>query len=389
MPSLLVIAAPQSFRTRVGAKFDVSTSTLRIGASRDARIIVAASGSDLELSAAGDGLSLQVKGRPVTASIGGVVIGDDARLALRHGDVLFVEPGWAFTLAPVTSASAFSPDAEAGLARAPDDEHGWSVYIDWLLERGCVLGNWLRNQTPGDARLLGRLADPVRTDALRVTWSPRGVIDTVRITREGLTRLGAWWLLRALAEEPAFRFVRALQVEAFLGHVTPVSDDAQTAELVDAVAALPCVGFLREFGVGYLQAPVALPKTNDALARLAAKTPLCLTTPLPTGPHASLELLSLPPGVVLAGLSVGDMRGLSMGRTEVGALPTAHLRLVGSSVPLRACVVVNAGGTFSVGEAQHDSILVNGRAVTSQVLLPGDVLEPLRGLQFRFRAGQG
>lgn len=152
---------------------------------------------------------------------------------LRHGDTL--ELPWGLCLAVWFHEPSLDRHAaiEADVLAHPDDENRWRVWADWLMERGLPLGARLLGTTrevDGDARVLATMAGFFRGRWLEVEWRFGFPWRTVARAARGARPVGVLppggippgvtpgLLLTRLWEEPAFRFLRHLEVDVFSFH---------------------------------------------------------------------------------------------------------------------------------------------------------------------------
>ncbi len=378
---LFLVAAPDEFATRIGAKFRLDPgSSLLVGGSSKARIPVGAGGGgdvDIHFDAA-QGLSVGRTPSAPSALLSGALLPAHV-VPWPAGATLVVDGAWALAAQP--PAPEVDRALELRLAGALDDPQVWGVYRDGLLERGSWVGRYLA-EPPDDAerrsRALGAFAAPVALGRASVGWGPHGLVASVRLFRSGLVeRPGLHWLLRVLTREPALRCVSSLTVEAFVGqHRDAPGVDAAAAELLDALTALPCAPFLRDVRVG--SADLGSAQLTAAAERRLRAVATHLATPegalLLLRPAAFVELVSQSQGRSVVGLLPGERRRVATGRTVIGTDGSGpHLRVVGPQSGRVLATLVDAGGQWTVAT----------EGAPARLVLSGDEFE-VEGLTFRF-----
>jgi hypothetical protein len=389
--TLTVAGAPVPFEKRVGARFSLRTGQpLTIGPSRDARLATGPGpGPNAQISLNGGFATVQPGGRDLYMSLNGVRLVGPERL--DDGDTVYVEPGWALR---VNSVGPQGPLDALESQLSLDDDQGWPVYLDRLLEQGLHLGQWLLAPTPGTRqRAMGLLAELHARGTLMVTWHARGLLSSVRVLPEAWHRPpGLAWSWAAIKAEPTARFLQ--EAAAPIARGQPSAElDQELAQTLAVIAELPAVSLLRRLRLGSLQRSGPLPNAEEAFERLRGKAPQ-LAMPwsevVPVGPGGRLVLESCPDGLTVAHCDVNAERPLLGGRSLIGSHPKASVRVLGAGVAELLCTVTESAGQWVVAagadalSSTYAPIRVNDVATTNWHLLPGDVVEPLPGLRLRF-----
>lgn len=402
--TVIVVAAPNDLRTRVGASFSIEQGQpLLVGPSRGARVRVSGrAGNDLAIEVSDDGVRIKGTGRTISASLNGDLLPQDPNAPFTPGDSLYLEPGWVLALGPLPNAHALDGPLAQRLHQEPNDEAAWAIYTDMLLEAGHPLGQWLRGHRHATAELrqqqLGSLAEVIARDHVRLWWSERGLVQRVRLTRAGLTaEPGSWWLYQALKREPLCRFVQHLNIEYFAAQPAPATQvfaqnlDLMVEDALCSVQELPCLSGLRTLCFGYQPQPLSLPRTEAKFQELKGQAPNLVTSYeglIHVGTHGKLKLLATPADVSVAKLGLNETRPLGLGRNELGAGANATIRLMGPQLAPVVAVISNTGGQWAVGEPEgangHHRVRVNGIPMARALLFPRDVIEPVPGLLLEF-----
>lgn len=403
-----VIAVPPSGSpARLGERLQLREGlALRIGPSRDARIRLHGLGNDLELEHTGERLAAArtvLRARPPTirASLNGRELPAGVDVPLVHGDVLYVHPGLVLAVRERPPAEA----RDAGLEHrihAMADEGAWGVYRDFLEEHGDELSEWMRRFPETNEverrRQLGALAESVRGSMLEVRWLPEGFLFSATLARQAVVGTpGLTWHLRQLAHLPVARFLRSLSVAVFAGaapsRVDELDDPDQLAELVlDEVRAGEYAPGLQHVSLGFVSLQREWPRATAAWARLQAVAPRLVepfSDVIRMGGRAMLHLAARPPGVDVVSSDIV----LNPGRTDVGSSPSCLVRLVGNVAAIACTLHRMTDGQWVVRDetadpfsrhAERHTLRVNGVPTTRATLQPGDLVEPVPGLQFRF-----
>jgi hypothetical protein len=402
-----VVAVPKREPpTRAGARFALKPGEpLRVGPSHQARLRLPSMQGGLAFELTAGGVELQVGYGTARVSLGGRALTPESHWPLAPYDCVYLGEGLVLRFDEGARRSARHAALEETLARTPDDEATWRVYMDFLEEQGDVLADWLRHPTTevGERhRRLGALAESVRTGALTVEYAPSGLSARASLTRQGVEGTpGLFWHLEQLAREPLFRFVQRLDVDYFVSHApaeVDVAFDSPRARLegvLDALAQAPFAPSLRTLNLG-LSASMSLPPESPALARLLARAPRLeggAAGLVRVGARAQLELLRAPEGVVVMGSKPGERLRLPPSPVVMGAEARCAVRVVGPQVADRLCVLSRtAEGQWVAHLPERDpfrdeamsTLKVNERPTVRAVLHAADVLEPFPGLVFRF-----
>jgi uncharacterized protein (TIGR02996 family) len=400
---LQVTAIPEEDApARLGERFTPRPETpLRIGPGRGARIRLKGAGPDLEVAAVGAGLVLRAPPSAPRASLAGIELSGGSEHALRDGDTLYVHPGLALEVRAGPPVHAREPSLEARL-RAGDDDAVWTVYADFLEERGDRLAEWIRRgstASPADhLRQLGALADAARVDVVEVIFTARGFVGEVHLTRQAVVGApGFGWYLDQLSGLPLARFLRALTIPLFAGAAParvdePQDPDVLAAAVVDRVARTEFAPSLRRLSLGFVKDARPWPLTLAAFDRLRDLAPHLesdFSQVIRVGGLAQLVLVAHPPHVTLVSADVT----LNPGRSDVGVAPTCLVRLVGDAPPVACSLHRMTDGQWVVFDERADpfsrnrdalTLRVNGAAVSRAPLSPGDLVEPVPGLVLRF-----
>ena len=254
---------------------------------------------------------------------------------------------------------------ERALAEQPDDTERWSVYADWLQERGAPLGLRLSSPDSGeDARWLGPLAGQVARGELELGWAHGLPAHAVLRNVSGLhAELGWADRLALLVRTPGFRFLRSLELDVGSFQRESLRDEWAARALEVLGTSLPMLERL-EIGPGSPPAEVAASR-----AGLAARPGLKTTA-------ASLFRAWQP-----ATLTRGDR---------------VHALTPGAPVRLRVVLPASSASTLSFAFAEdrwrvevegQGGLTVNGGPARSAALLrPGDRLSVAGGEVMLFSA---
>lgn len=395
-----VVSIPPGAAMRVGARFTLRDVPLRIGPSRDARLSIGRDAKDLQALLTGEGATLRVEPPALRASLNGQDLPSSGEVTLSPGDWLYVHPGLVLVVRAAPMVAVRDAGLEQSLHAAPDAAT-WSVYRDRLEEGGDPLAGWLAlpSHTPAQLRrALGPLADLARAGHLAVGFSANGFLESMTLSRPAvLGSPGLTWVLEQLDRVPVARFLREVNLAAFVGAPVGVGEvldaDAFGAATLDVLARCDCAPGLRRVALGFTSLTHEWPATHAAWARLAERAPALGSTPLSSvirmGVRAVLRVEARPPGIDLVSSEVV----LNPARSDVGAAPGALVRLLGEG-PAHACTIHRVSdGTWVVFDESADpfrahagrhALRVNGSPVVTAALSPGDVIEPVEGLLLRF-----
>lgn len=300
---------------------------------------------------------------------------------LRHGDVLELPFGFVLRVLLQDSGSDTNVEMERELLEFPDDEARWSVWADWLLERGVPLGRRLstaERDPDDDARALGTMATFFREGWLEPEWR-HGFPVSVVVRDPGnsylMGGLQAGLLLELLFREPAFRFVRRVEVDlvSFVRTALWAQLRTEVEVLGDVLAEAKLPRWLTAVRVGPM--PIAELKLVQAL-------PVRLE--FFVAPHASLEVLRATPS-----LKVHPAVGRSVGLTTeepnvIARLDEATVRIESAA----AVQIVFQQGRWRVEDlrgGEHLALRLNGRPSPHGTLRDGDLIEIFDELSLRFR----
>ena len=336
------------------------------------------------------------------ASLCGHELFGSLQVPVREGDSLYVHPGLVleFRDRPKGPAAPHR-ELEAQLV-ATDDDSTWAVYRDQLEEAGDPLAHWLRDAAFADdgarrRQLLG-LAESVRGHLADVTWSSRGMLSSLTLSRQAVTGSpGLAWHLAQLQRLPVARLLPRLAIALFAG---AAPSRAQAGEDPDTLAALTLERLaqldgapaLRSVSLGFVSQPRAWPRAEAAWQRLRERAPALDADwrgVVVSGGRAMLSLLSRTAEVE----SVAADVVLNPLRTDVGTATTSLVRLVGAAPGVACTLFRSVEGQWVVFDESADpfrpahgpyALRVNGAVTARAALAPGDVVEPVEGLRFLF-----
>lgn len=339
---------------------------------------------------------------------------NDAELV--DGDVLELPDGHCFVVHLDEEREVANSALENAVLAQPDDDALWNVWADWLLEQGAPLGARVRGQAAAargdgdeapassvssgsaDARFLRTMARRFRTGWLDVEWA-RGLPRRAVIRAPGPFRLanetpGA--LVERLFGEPAFRFLRALEIDPLsFGSGARVAEEVDgLLEVLSRVTAPPALETIR---IGPMLEPEPSAAHREAWARVLRQSSR-LTTPIErlffSSGNASLEVVSVPKEVQVHPKPRSTV-GLVLGEPNfIGQLDECAVQLSAddeheaSRLALRIdrdngrWFIEDVAGRAGIRGAQ---LKVNGRNTRLAHLRDGDVLEPCGGFTLRFR----
>jgi uncharacterized protein (TIGR02996 family) len=318
---------------------------------------------------------------------------------LQHLDLIDVPSGPTLRFLERERTSPREPAMEAAIAEAPEDEHRWAVYGDWLLERGAALGERLVSPRPEHhGRWLGALAVPWARGDVEVAW--RGGLPS-RVVLRRLSRAPAPLLPRTLlgllAADEHFRFLQHLEVD-IESLVSALDWDPLLAEGLQALEAAPWP-LLRSIRLGPLTGVQASPRTDARLASLRARLPRLRAVPaFRFREPARLEVLSTPAPVTTAPGPGGLVTLSGRGENLVGKLPDCALMVKapdGHPASLVAVRFAREAERWWVEDLfararpyrrLEFAMRVNGHELVDASLRPGDLLELAAGLLVRFLA---
>jgi uncharacterized protein (TIGR02996 family) len=399
---LQVTAVPEEDApARLGERFTPRPDVpLRIGPGRGARIRLKGLGEDLEVANEAGGLLLRAPPSAPRASLAGVELTAGSTHPLREGDTLYVHPGLALEVRERPPALAREPHLEARL-HAEDDDSAWTVYADFLEERGDRLAEWIRRGPAAPAadrlRQLGPLADAVRGGVLDVAFTARGFLEAGHLSRQAVVGApGLAWHLAQLSALPVARFLRELTIALFAGAAPAKVDDekdpdALAASVLERLARADFAPGLRRLSLGFVKDEREWTRALAAFERLRAVAPHLesdFSQVLRVGGRARLVLVSHPPHVTVVS---GDVT-LNPGRSDVGVAPSCLVRLVGDAPAVACSLHRMTDGQWVVFDQRADpfsrnrdalTLRVNGAAVSRAPLSPGDLVEPVPGLVLR------
>jgi hypothetical protein len=313
---------------------------------------------------------------------------------LCHCDVLELPWGLTFRVLLRDPSAETNVAIEQEVFEFPDDDQRWDVWADWLLERGAPLGRRLRevaSAVDDDARSLGSMAVLYRAGVIEPQFR-RGFPVRVVLRNPGVPWLpmgDVRHLVERLLAEPAFRFVRHLEVDV-ISFTPPAHQGDATHQLegvLEALAATSNPRWLETVRLG----PVAQAGLHEGqravLEAVRARHPNLVTIAdrlLFVARNASLEVVAAPPDFDMSPRP-GESVGLTTDAPNViGQVDDAAVRIEGPAV----LQLVFQEGRWIVDDLRRDqraTLRVNGRDAGRAVLRDGDTIELLGGPCLRFR----
>ena len=409
MEAVVIAVPPDSPPARLGERFLLREGTpLRVGPGREARLRPGPNGmGDLFIGTQSNHAFVRATVPTLRASLSGREVPGSAELALRPGDTLYVHPGLVLEFRDAVPAPATRhPELELQLSEEGADDASWAVYRDFLEEAGDPLARWLREAPEADdaarkQRLLG-LAEAVRGGLAHVTWSPRGLLTSVTLTRQAVTTApGLEWHLQQLGRLPVARMLPRLAIALFAGPAPGRGElgedpDASTARVLNTIAQFDGVAALRSISLGFVSQPRAWPKSELAWDALCARAPRLESWKgvVVSGGRAVLSLVARTPDVETVAADVV----LNPARSDVGTAATCLVRLVGAAPQVSCTLHRSSDGQWVVFDESADpfrpshgrfALRVNGAVTSRAALAPGDIVEPVEGLRFRFDFATG
>ena len=404
MEAIVIALPPDSPPARLGERFTLREGTpLRVGPGREARLRLGPLGAgDLLIGTEANTPFVRMTAPSLRASLCGHELFGSSRVQVKAGDSLYVHPGLVLEFRDRPAAPVvLNHDLESMLC-ASDEDDTWAVYRDQLEEAGDPLATWL-SEAPWadeDARrrqLLG-LAESVRGHLADVTWSNRGMLSSLTLSRQAVTGApGLAWHLAQLAHLPVARLLPRLALALFAGPATgramgDQDPDTLAALTLERLGQLDGATALRSVCLGFVSEPREWPRAEAAWQRLRERAP-CLEADfrgvVVSGGRATLSLLSRTPDVE----SVMSDITLNPQRTDVGTATGALARLVGAAPQVACTLYRSIEGQWVVFDESADpfrpahgpfALRVNGAVTARAALAPGDVVEPVEGLRFLF-----
>ncbi len=322
---------------------------------------------------------------------------------LLHGDTIELPWGLCFAVWFHEPSLDHHAAIEADVLEHPDDETRWKVWADWLLERGLPLGARLRSTTRDvndDGRFLATMGGFFRRGWLDVEWHlgfPRRVV----VRAPGPARPGGetpGMLVTRLCEEPAFRFLRHLEIDS-LSFGTGLRSGDEVNEVLEVLARLEGPRWLETLRFGPLRMTELTASQTTLFAEVKQRQRLLTTTPerlLHLGSSASLEVLAAPVDVKVRP-KVGASAGLVDGEAHlIGQLEECVVCVTAADSHPASRIAVRVeqeNGRWLVEDlaaragaaGDRKGLKVNGRDALFAHVRDGDVLELLNGLLLRFR----
>ena len=405
MEAIVIAVPPESPPARLGERFTLREGTpLRVGPGREARLRLGPHGAgDLLIGTEANNPFVRVTAPSLRASLCGHELLSSGRVPVRAGDSLYVHPGLVleFRDRPAHTARPQSQDLESMLC-ASDDDDTWAVYRDQLEEAGDPLATWLSEAPYADddarRRQLFGLAESVRGHLADVTWSSRGMLSSLTLSRQAVTGApGLAWHLKQLAQLPVARLLPRIAIALFsgpaIGRAMGGEDpDILAALTLERLAQLDCAPALRSVSLGFVSQSREWPRVAAAWQRLRERAPRLdrdWRGVVVCGGRAMLSLLSRTPDVesVMADVVLNPLR------TDVGVSTNALVRLVGVAPNVSCTLYRSIEGQWVVFDEGADpfrlaqgpfALRVNGAVTARAALAPGDIVEPVEGLRFLF-----
>lgn len=399
--------APESMR--LGARFQLTEEApLRVGRSSRCRLQVDATlGMDLLVGLLrGQPRAWTERGLPVPVSLSGRVLDLEISYDLSDGDHLVFSNGLVLALRERGVAVARHEGLEARLSEAPDDAASLAVYVDFLKERGDPLGDWLtseRRQVEDERfKVLGSLSESARTQAVQPVFSTSGLLTSVRLARHAVVGTpGLFWHLTQLGSLGVARSLSSLVIDYVVGtpakHVLPPRGatgwpaepppSLVVGAVLDALGDACFARTLRHLSLGVAVKDLDVPE--GALAAARARLPTLAGGLLELTRSASLEVVSLPEGVVVYPSARSGLMLRLAADTRLGAATGCQILVRGPKIPDLLCRVVRRDEGWVVfderaPESGASTLRINGRVAARGTLEVGDVFEPVPGLVLRF-----
>lgn len=407
MEAVVTAVPPEAPPARVGERFTLREgSLLRVGPGREARLRLGPLGAgDLLIGTRDNRPFVRATTPPLRASLSGRELHASGELPVASGDSLYVHPGLVLEFREGGQLRVARPsrhqELEAQLCER-DDDATWAVYRDFLDEVGDPLAGWLRQAPFADEedrlRQLRGLAEAVRGGLVQVTWSPRGMLTSLTLTRQVVTGApGLEWHLAQLAHLPVARLLPRVSVALFAGALPSRSDqspDVLAAQVLDSLSTFDGISALRSLSLGFVSQARDWPRAHAAWQRLRASASRLgdWSGVLVSGRHALLSLVARPPDVEVVSADVV----LNPARTDVGTSAHCLVRLIGPAPQVSCTLFRSTEGQWVVFDESADpfrpahgrfALRHNGVVTSRAALSPGDLVEPVEGLKFRFNFG--
>lgn len=405
MDAVVIALPPESTPARLGERFKLrETTPLRIGPGREARLRVGPDGAgELLVLTTKEGSFVRLTPPALRASLCGEELSTAAEAPLREGDSLYVHPGLVLEFRGTPRGLPFKHRELEEVLCTSDDEATWTAYRDQLEQHGDPLASWLLAAPRADERerrrqLLG-LAESVRGRLADVTWSPRGMLSSVTLSREAVTGApGLVWHLDRLSGLAVARLLPRLAIALFAGSMpsrfrTGEDPDAVAARTLERLALFDGVAALRSVSLGFVSEPGAWPRAQAAWLALREAAPLLATDwqdVVVCGARATLRFSGGATGGVAP---VADEFVLNPLRTDVGTGASCLVRLVGAAPTVCCTLSRTVEGQWVVFDESADpfrpatgphALRVNGAITARAALAPGDVVEPVAGVRLVF-----
>lgn len=265
--------------------------------------------------------------------VGGEALVEPRRLV--PGDVLELPSGHGLAYREAGAAEQRAPDLEEALRAAPEDDHRFLVYADWLVERGEPLGRWMlesdaAGQGPWAASFVGALR--FTTGRLEVRWR-HGFIDQARVHCDGPEPryLEPNATLRTLFEHPLARFLRvlALELDGFEGEPGPTHPlgpwERELPEVMQTLAER-APSTLRRVVVGPVPRIPTTPFIAPKLDAVRARCPQVEVVLRAELPHTLVLVVTHGDPRALQGFERGEVR-LELDQLELGGGPQSALHV--------------------------------------------------------------
>ncbi len=280
---------------------------------------------------------------------------------------------------------------EATIDANPDDASRVQVWADWLLEHGDPLGEDLISGRPRPETFEG--LQPLIDDGRLELVLKHGLVHTVRIRCTGDSTFQDTEVLARVLGLRIARWVRELTVDLSTWSVpSPRRLQGDEALVLRGVLTSGLAPTLKKLSLGYMTQGLPRSTNVDALIRrLPKRFPRLETRPeqiMPVIGQAWLEVQHVPEGLDFAHDGFPTERRLPIHTgLWVGSSKPERLRAFAPGVNreglLTSFIIRQQSPQWCLIPMEHGVSLNGHRAVPTR-LLPGDVIEDLRGMRYVF-----